>query len=254
MDNNRCFLDKVSDFEKLKYHAANCFDNCTEEKPYVIESVFGENPTYDEQLAFTEVHNAHYRYNQLLFPSGPYLHAAPRTQEDYDKLVERANSGDIYSYLVSAWTMWVQNDYEGAIKLFRYVADFGDSEGFVGLGWLYRRGEGVEADISQAVSFYEQAVLIDGNDQALLELGQYYQSEKNDHEKAFEFYLRSAKQGNAFSMHNVGEYYLNIGEETEGIKWYEKSASYQFFPAYKYVIQYHLDSKSNDIAAFFAKE
>ncbi|MBQ2198413.1 MAG: sel1 repeat family protein [Bacteroidales bacterium] len=247
MVKNLCFLDSVSEFENIKRQAARFYFNRNDE-PYEIQKVFGDNPTETETLAFHSVQNAFARYNSIAFPDGLFLSFAPKTNEEYVALRDKANAGDDFCYMVGAWCYWRQKQFGETLRMFKELANVGHSEAYVGLGWLYRRGEGVETDVAKAISYYEQAVLIDGNDEALNELGQYYLYSKNDREKALALYERSARQGNAMAMYQLGWIYSRMGQKQESIKWYIRSATCGFSEAFDIVIQHNFDKGDYEMA------
>lgn len=252
MENTRCFLDGISEFEKLKYKVAEFFSSSPDDR--TIEKLFGANPSLDERLAFSDVRLAVSRYDSINYPGGVYRAYQPKTEEDYKYQVQEANSGNLFFYTVSAWGFYYTERYMEAKKLFEDLAVAECSEGYAGLAWLYKRGEGVEQDWLKAVSCYEKAVLIDGNDQALLELGEYCRFQLNDIDKAIELIGRSACQGNSLAMAELSEIFSEIGREKESLDWAGRSAQFHCVSGYEILIKHYMRTNEGGKAFSLAAE
>ena len=109
-------------------------------------------------------------------------------------------------------------------------AEAGSTEAMVKLGDMYRDGDGVEADMETAGSWYEKAGDAgDGN--AYQWLGNMYYNasgDQKDYGRAFEAYTKSADAGVPDGMGMLGLFYGNgYGVEQDTAKaaqWYEKAA------------------------------
>jgi len=109
----------------------------------------------------------------------------------------------------------------------------------------YKYGHGVEKDMEQALQLYKKAISVDGNVDALLDLGLcYLQGEgvpQNYQHGAF-LMERSAKQGNMMAQYNMGVLYrTGRGVETdmeEALRWYHLSAAQGYEQAVEFLNRY----------------
>ena len=95
----------------------------------------------------------------------------------------------------------VPKDYREAFKWYRKSAEQGDAEGQFNLAIMYRNGEGILKNEEEAVKWLKKAYKQNykGALQELL---------RNDKE-AFNHYLKSAEQGDAFGQYNLGWRYAS---------------------------------------------
>ncbi|KAF9181560.1 hypothetical protein BGZ49_004835 [Haplosporangium sp. Z 27] len=102
---------------------------------------------------------------------------------------------------------------------------------------MYQRGYGVQQDYKKAFEWYFKAAK-QGNANAENSLGYMYQrgyGVQQDYKEAFEWYLKAAKQGNADAEVNLGEMYrYGYGIQRDSMKafqWYSKAAKRGDFAA-----------------------
>lgn len=107
------------------------------------------------------------------------------------------------------------------------------------LGEMYRVGHQVEKDESKALRLLQQAATL-GDDGAQLDLGYYRATNQlgltSDSKISFDWYLKSAKQGNKRAEYNVATYFRKgIGVEqnlTKAIEFYQASIKHGFADSY----------------------
>jgi tetratricopeptide (TPR) repeat protein len=122
------------------------------------------------------------------------------------------------------------------IERIRQAADKNDAEAQYELGLAYAAGEGVQQDLTQAISWLRKAA-DRGHADAQNELGVMYDNGTGvtqDPGQAFEWFRKAAEQGHLPAQNNVGLMY-EIGRGVsldygEAVKWYRKSAE-QGWPA-----------------------
>jgi len=95
---------------------------------------------------------------------------------------------------------------EEAVRLYRAAADQGNSDGYLGLGEMYAKGEGVETDLRVALDFFSMAAELD-NSRAMLLLARYYKEGHLglviDLERAGEWLIRAAELGNPVAINEL---------------------------------------------------
>lgn len=102
---------------------------------------------------------------------------------------------------------------------------------FAHLGMAYHRGWGKEIDYDKAKDYYEKA-LEAGEDDVLCLLGQIYYDDEQ-YEKAMEYFMRAAVDGNEFQA-NAEDYIADMYRLSQGVEqdfaeafsWYEKGAEH----------------------------
>lgn len=80
-----------------------------------------------------------------------------------------------------------------SVKLYELAAKSGLSEAYAELGMIYRKGTGVEQDITKAVEYFTKGAE-QGDKRCNFMLGIYYSS-SSDHQKAFQYFQKAATQG-----------------------------------------------------------
>ncbi len=116
-----------------------------------------------------------------------------------------------------AWEAFKAKDYEGAERLGRILARFGDEEALFFLGGLYHQPDFARCDTQAAIGWYEKAA-DKGFELAYLELGKIYEmgnGAPRDAQKAFENYSNAALLGNVYAQQRLGAAYAT-GAGTEG--------------------------------------
>ena len=242
-------LDRISEFEKLKYTAAEYLDNTPRGSQVSYIDVFGKNATDDEYRAWSYVAEGYSRYD--FYHDNPYTYwrNLPQTQDEMDVVLERASHGDTYAMMQIAQILQESNRHEEAVSWYEAAADLGRSDALVRLGGVYKYGHGVQKDVARSIDYLEQAILLDGNDEALLDLGLYYgngDGVPKDEKKSYDLMLRSARQGNSMARYNIGwMYHYGRGVESniqEAVKWYELSAGGYYLKAFTNLTAIYHDS------------
>jgi TPR repeat protein len=127
-----------------------------------------------------------------------------------------------------------RGNYATALREWRPLAEQGDADAQVGLGWLYTNGQGVTQDYAQARYWYEKAAT-QGNQQAQVNLGTFYNQGHGvpqDYLKALVLFRLAADKGNALAQVKLGAMY----EDGKGVL-------QDFVQAYQW---YYLASASGD--------
>lgn len=112
-----------------------------------------------------------------------------------------------------------KGDYATAMKLFRPLADRGDSGAQYAIGRMYAKGQGVPKDPAEAMKWFDKA-----NDQSKA-LQAYNRS---DFATARRIFAPLAEKGQALAQYILGLMYANgqgaPESYTEGLKWLQKAA------------------------------
>jgi TPR repeat protein len=123
----------------------------------------------------------------------------------------------IYSTLVIAGPLedgqaaYNRGDYATALKLFRPLAEQGNSDARTNLAWMYEQGNGVQQDFKEAVKLYQTAAE-QGSARAAYSLGVLYYNGKGTPkslENAMKWYRIAASQGDTKAQYNLGFMYAN---------------------------------------------
>jgi TPR repeat protein len=103
-----------------------------------------------------------------------------------------------------------QNDSTSALKEVQKLADQGNADAQMNLGFIYEYGRGIIQNATEAVKWYLKAAE-QGNAEAQYNLGRKYEDGRglirNDLEAA-KWYRKAAKQGNANAQNNLGWMYM----------------------------------------------
>lgn len=125
----------------------------------------------------------------------------------------------------------LQNREESA-RWYRKAADLGSAHAMNELAWCYYDGNGVDANINEAIRLLELSI-VGGFTESIEDLADLYYDEDDipdNYQKAFKWYLKDAEENDCeYCQYKIGEMY----EEGEGVeanleeakKWYEKSAA-----------------------------
>jgi TPR repeat protein len=102
--------------------------------------------------------------------------------------------------------------YEAGISKFTQASAMGHGEATNYVGQMYEAGEGVNRDLHQAKVYYELSIK-QGNTDALLSLGHYYEynTDPRDNNRAIDLYQQAANQGNIEGLRRLAELYLFLG-------------------------------------------
>ncbi len=125
----------------------------------------------------------------------------------------------------------IAKDYQTALKEFLPLANNGDASAQYFLGNMYRDGDGVPQDDSQAVDLYRKAAA-QGDVRAQIALGLMYKLGRGvtkDNSQAADWYRKAAAQSDAFAQYTLGEmYYYGWGvtqDYSQAADWYRKAAA-----------------------------
>lgn len=126
-----------------------------------------------------------------------------------------AASGDAWGLLQMGLHTVECQDFEAAFAYFYAAACQGDETAPFYLGELYMNGLGIERDLSQAASCFEEAARHE-NREALLRLGQLYSEESfQDEEKAYYWYSRAYACGKREAGLALARFCLAPGENRD---------------------------------------
>ena len=104
-----------------------------------------------------------------------------------------------------------RGDYAMALKLFRTLAEQGNSDAQNNLGWMYEQGSGVGQDFKEAMKWYRLAAE-QGSARGEYSLGVLYYNGRGiprSFENAMKWYRMAAAQGDAKAQYNLGFMYAN---------------------------------------------
>ena len=118
-----------------------------------------------------------------------------------------------------------------AARWFRKAADLGDSDGMMGMSWIYGNGKGVPQDDAERLRWVRKAAE-HGNRNAMESLAYDYQQGAKgvaqDYAEAMRWYRKSADTGGDQAMMSVGQMYSQgFGvpvDYAEAMKWFHKAA------------------------------
>jgi TPR repeat protein len=123
-----------------------------------------------------------------------------------------------------------ERNYAMAAKLFRPLADQGNTVAQSKLGWLYNFGQGVARDYKEAEKLYRLAA-DKGDASAQMNLGEMYYyglGVPQDYKEAIKWYRLAADQGVASAQFDIGFMYDNrqgvFQDYKEAEKWYRLAA------------------------------
>lgn len=134
---------------------------------------------------------------------------------------------------------FAKNDFKTAEKLWRPLAEAGDSKAEFSLGYLYASGSGVKQDMKEAVRLWKLAS--DKNSAvAQLNLGNVYAAGQGGVDKdtveASKWYLKAAQNGEAEAQTNIADFYATgtgvARNPKEALKWYKAAMANGYAPAF----------------------
>lgn len=136
----------------------------------------------------------------------------------YEKAYEYYKIAAEYNHPVSHWAIGYlyYNGYIGtkskrdlylAFKYFNKARKLKCSNAYNSLGLILLNGDipHIKSDKTKAIKMFETAISM-GNIYAYNNLGKIYENEK-DYQKAFEYYIVSANQGESWAANKIGEFY-----------------------------------------------
>jgi len=122
------------------------------------------------------------------------------------------------------------DDFEKDFYYCQKAAELGDAKAMNHLGWMYRKGKGVQQSYEKAFEWYAKAAQL-GNARSVNNLGHMYfngRGVQQSYEKAFECYDKAAELGVADAMNSIGWMYdegLGVEQSCEkAVEWYTKAA------------------------------
>lgn len=228
-------LEEISEQEKTRYKIYKHIGELKRGDSLNVEDVFGKgNVSADEYIEFLKV-------TARLTNPYPYY----ESHEELEKAMLEVKGDDAGIMYKIANTLLGKEDFIEAMKWYRMASELDDSDAMCRLAGGYKYGHGVEKDMEQALQLYKKAISVDGNADALLDLGLcYLQGEgvpQNYQHGAF-LMERSAKQGNMMAQYNMGVLYrTGRGVETdmeEALHWYRLSAAQGYEQAMAFLDQY----------------
>ncbi len=131
-------------------------------------------------------------------------------------------------------------DYQKARQIITPLAEAGDAEAQLWLGYIFLKGWGTASSPESGFSWFEKSAS-KGNAKAQLVVGKYYYFGNGgipkNIEKAETTWLQSANQGNVEAQYALGELYFEAKRYSDSFKWYKQAAEQGHADA-----QYHLGS------------
>ncbi|MBX3329668.1 MAG: SEL1-like repeat protein [Nitrospira sp.] len=125
--------------------------------------------------------------------------------------------------------LYKAKDFAGAAKIFQKLADQGNPNAQLQIGYQYLYGEGVRQDSDAAVHWYRKSA-DQGNSVAQANLGKMYEDAigvREDWAEAARWYLKSAEQGYAEGQFSLGRaYQFGIAvpqSRQDAIRWFDKA-------------------------------
>lgn len=233
-------LEEISEQEKIRYKIYKHWGELKRGDSFDAEDVFGKgNVTADEYVEFLKV------VVRLSTPSPCY-----ESQEELEKAMQEVQRGDVCVMYRIANTLLGEEDFIEAMKWYRMASELEDSDAMCRLAGGYKYGHGVEKDMGQAIQLYKKAISVDGNVDALLDLGLCYlkgEGVPQNDQHGFSLMERSAKQGNMMAQYNLGVLY-RIGRGVpsnmeEALHWYHLSAAQGYEQAVDFLKRYDNDNK-----------
>lgn len=182
--------------------------------------------------------NQYCENGQPKLSSSPFSPEAKEEQNDSTTILSEAESNQLSPSILKSQDMFDEaaedynrGDYKLAFQKLQFLADQGDAEVQLTLGYMYRDGKGVAQDDPDAVEWFRKAAK-QGHAQAQFELGEFYYvgSRKipQDYYEAVDWYRKAAAQGLAKAQLMLGgAYTLGKGvqrNDREGEKWIRRAA------------------------------
>jgi TPR repeat protein len=141
---------------------------------------------------------------------------------EYFQIAERLNNSNAFVNIGNFYEfIEYPRDYNKAKEYYEKAVKLdNNSDALVNLGLFYFRGQGIEKDITKAIDYFIKAEKL-GNIEVLMYFGILYETEYGDIDKAIEFYEKAAKLGNFMSMLILCDYYIeNSIQDTCKVKEY----------------------------------
>ena len=159
------------------------------------------------------------------------LHKSPQNiksrRQNVDKLLPDYTKED---YMIMADSAYASQAYVEALKWYQKAAELNAKEAYAAIGYMYRKGFGVQNDDTEAIKWYRKGVE-QGEAKAQRRLGFMYQNGLGvlqDYKEAVRLYHLSAEQSDAPAQNNLGWMFANgfgvAKDEVEAVNWYRKAA------------------------------
>jgi hypothetical protein len=115
-------------------------------------------------------------------------------------------SGSVYAVLQKGYDALEKGDYETALKLWRSLANQGNSDAQYQLGWMYHQGQGVAKDYNEASKWWHLAA-DQGNSYVQFNLGNMYikgEGVTQDYQVGIQLFKLAAGQGDYRAQYTLG--------------------------------------------------
>jgi hypothetical protein len=155
------------------------------------------------------------------------------------KLMERSDpkAATNIGWLYARGQGGVKQDYEEAMKWWRFAASRGYTPAMNNLGLMHANGHGVAQSHEEALKWWMRAAER-GDAWAMNAVGDLYengQGTPQDYELALTWYREAAREGDVLGMWNVGHLYERglgtTADLTEAMDWFRRSAESGYAPA-----------------------
>lgn len=104
-------------------------------------------------------------------------------------------------------SLYKKNEFEKAFRIFKEMADAGDSQGLYNLGIMYESGKGVERNEEKALQSFQKCA-DNWFDNCLFEMGNVYMygsfNVQKNSGKAYDYYMKVALKGHTEAEYKVG--------------------------------------------------
>lgn len=144
--------------------------------------------------------------------------------------VDKSSISQFYLGVMYEYGYGVAQDYAEAVRWYRKSADQGDKAAQFNLGVMYEMGRGVAQDYAEAVRLFRK-LADQGDDDGQCALGVMYEYGKGvpqDASEAVRLYRKAADQGLARAQCNLGTMYDEgkgvAMDDAEAVRWYRKAA------------------------------
>ena len=120
-------------------------------------------------------------------------------------------SANVRADLAAGLDAYRANDYPAALKAFKPLAEKGNADAQVNLGFLYARGHGVPQDYKAAANWYRKAAE-QGQSDAQFNLGSLHYDGlgvARDLKQAAVWYAKAAESGQIDAQYNLGLMYVS---------------------------------------------
>ena len=126
--------------------------------------------------------------------------------KEKDSLIANMDSATVFKRCKLYYSL---ENYTEAFKCFQKVAEQGNADAQLYLGFMYEDGRGVKQDYFKAVEWYQKAAEQGYADAQFFLSNMYYAGKgvKQDYFKAVEWYQKAAEQGVSIAQYNLGTMY-----------------------------------------------